>query len=101
MDANETEKRIRQTMAAWDGATPAEVSPFLWTRIRTGLFEAGEVRPAALKPVFKLVLGIWLLLFVAQLGVWIAGSRSKADESTSDGINRVFFSDESPYSGNR
>ena len=101
MNANETEKHIRQTMAAWDGVHPAEGSPFLWTRIHAGLFEGGEVRPATLKPAFKLVLGLWMLLFVAQLGVWIAGSLSHKEEATSTRVHEVFFSDESPYSTGR
>lgn len=101
MDSKNTEQHIRRIMAAWDGAKPAPVSPFLWTRIRTELFEGGEVRPAALKPAYKLVLGLWMLLFLAQSGVWIAGSTSRKDESTPDRIREVFFSDESPYAGSQ
>lgn len=101
MNAHDTQEQIRRTLAAWDGTEPAGVSPFLWTRIRSGLFEGGEVRAAALKPVVKWALGVWVLLFVAQLGVWIVGNSQQKQSSTSDGIHEVFFSDESPYSGSR
>lgn len=98
MNQKEIEQKTDETLRAWDGIKPAEVSPFLWTRIRSNLFAEAEPKRLIAQPALRIYLGIWLVLIVAHAAFWLSGTSRSVPDSTSAEVRTVFFSDDNPYS---
>lgn len=98
MNPKDIDHITEQTLQSWDNMQPAEVSPFLWTRISSTVFTSIKPQKSLIaQPVMQLFLGVWVLLIVAHASFWLVDN-SKPTSSVSTEVRSAFFSDDNPYS---
>lgn len=97
MNSKDIDHITERTLQAWDGMEPAEVSPFLWTRISANLLKIKPEKGLIAQPAMQLFLGIWIVLIVVHVTFWLRDNKPHAPSASSE-VRTVFFSDDNPYS---
>lgn len=93
MNKNDIENTINETLMAWDNVQPAEISPFVWTRIQASLFEEEKQKPSV-NWALKMSIAIWAILILINGSVWLTNKNS----NMAGDIRNAYFSENDPYS---